>query len=82
MKTTCCTRLRDTAGWLIPGAIVALMPKCPACLAAYIALGTGLGISFTTAARLRTLLLALSLAVLVGWMVKRVGAFTARARQR
>ena len=57
-------RFVAVAGWIIPGATVALMPKCPACFAAYIAAATGLGISFTTASYMRTaaILLCLSLA--------------------
>ena len=56
-------RFVSIAGWVLPGATVALMPKCPACLAAYIAAATGLGISFTTASYVRTaaILLCLSL---------------------
>ncbi len=41
------------AGCLVPGALLAVMPKCPACLAAYIAIATGLAISTTAAAYLR-----------------------------
>jgi hypothetical protein len=44
------------------------MPKCPLCFAAYVALSTGLGLSFQTAACLRVgliLLCALSLGVLI-----------------
>jgi len=58
--------------WLLSAAGLALIPKCPACIAAYIALGTGVGISISTAAHLRIALLAacaVSLACLtLGWI--------------
>jgi hypothetical protein len=41
------------------------MPKCPVCLAAYIALVSGIGISVTSAAYLGTSLLALSATTLL-----------------
>jgi hypothetical protein len=59
----CCAN----AGLLAPGALLALLPKCPACLAAYLALGTGIGVSVTAAAWLQTaatVLSVLSLCVL------------------
>jgi hypothetical protein len=50
---------RGFAEWLVPCAVLALMPKCPACLAAYVAIGTGIALSASVAAYLRVTLLVL-----------------------
>jgi hypothetical protein len=53
----CCPagrRAAGFAGWALPTAALALMPKCPACVAAYVAAGTGLAVSVPAAAWLRT----------------------------
>jgi hypothetical protein len=57
-------RIAGFLSWIAPGAVLALMPKCPACLAAYIALGTGIGVSVPVADHLRTAVLVLSTAAL------------------
>ena len=62
------TLFRSTSAvgkWLVPTALLVLMPKCPICFAGYIALGTGLGISLTAAAWLRTGLIAVCIAALI-----------------
>ncbi|WPQ60713.1 hypothetical protein SIO70_20380 [Chitinophaga sancti] len=47
------------ARMLLPGILLVLIPKCPLCLAAWIAVGTGIGISFTVATWLRWGLIAM-----------------------
>lgn len=72
MSTRICCQTRSTflrraigaSQWVGPTAILALLPKCPACLAGYVLLCTGVGISITTAGMLRTGLLVFGIAVL------------------
>lgn len=65
-------RVRGIFAWVLPSAILVLVPKCPACLAAHVALWTGLGLSLSTATYLRWGLLLLCGASLLFLVVKRV----------
>lgn len=70
MKAACCASRKSSAtrhllAGLVPGLVLLLMPKCPACLAAYLAVGAGLSLSFGTAAALRVVLVTLSVFALV-----------------
>jgi hypothetical protein len=74
-RPTLTRRLRETAGWIVPAAGLALIPKCPACLAAYVAIGTGVGLSESSATYLRMILLVTFGASLSYLALKRVSAF-------
>lgn len=55
----CARSPRKLASWIVPGSLLVLMPKCPVCLAGYIALATGLGISIPAATNLRMAMLSI-----------------------
>jgi hypothetical protein len=63
----------------LPSIALALIPKCPMCIAAYLALGGGLGVSLSTAAHLRTALVWLCWSVLVLLAVRVAMRFTRRS---
>jgi hypothetical protein len=50
--------------WSLPALVLILLPKCPACLAAYIALGTGLSLTVAASSYLRWSFLALAVAAI------------------
>jgi hypothetical protein len=71
-------RAVDLVGWIVPSAILALIPKCPMCLAAYIAVWTGLGLSVAAAANLRVLLIIVCVISLVFLAARQMGRLIAR----
>ena len=71
----CCA----SAGLLAPSAIVALLPKCPVCLAAYLALGTGIDLSVTAAQWVQTAAIASCVAAVLVLAVRLTSTRPARA---
>jgi len=55
---------------IIPVVILAVLPKCPACLAAYVALGAGIGLSLTAATYLRLSLVVACVASSIFFVAK------------
>ena len=75
------SRLRrggEIAGWIVPSVTLALLPKCPVCVAAYVAFATGIGISLPTATYLRAMLAVLCVASLVLITARRLRSLFAR----
>jgi hypothetical protein len=62
MPVTLARRCHNIVGWLLPAGGLVMLPKCPACLAAYLALMTGIGISVSAATYLRMLVFIVCIA--------------------
>jgi hypothetical protein len=62
--------VREILAWVLPSIALIFMPKCPACLAAYVALWTGIGLSLSTATYLRWAMLFLCLGSILFLIVK------------
>lgn len=54
------SRLGAAALWAVPAVVLALLPKCPVCFAAWIAVLSGVGVTLPVAASIRWGLVAAS----------------------
>lgn len=63
-------RCREIVEFAAPGATLLLLPKCPACVAAYFAIGTGIGLSISAATYVRTGLVTVCVISLL-WLTAR-----------
>jgi hypothetical protein len=64
----------EITGWIIPSATLVFLPKCPVCVAMYVALFSGVGISIASASKLRTSVIILCVVTLVCLALKRLRA--------
>jgi hypothetical protein len=71
-------RRAPAGAWVVPGAGLALLPKCPACLAGFVAAWTGFGLSFSAATHLRTFVLVLCAVTLLCLAFRRVQRLVAK----
>jgi hypothetical protein len=64
--------VKHSVGWIIPGVMLALLPKCPLCLATWLSLVLGIGISAPAASVLHAMLGTLCLLFCVICLVRHI----------
>ena len=58
--------------WMFTGSVIILLPKCPICLAGYIAMATGIGFSLSVASFIRVLMIILCIISLATFAARRI----------
>ena len=69
------SRYIDFVKMLMPAVVFTIIPKCPICLAGYVALSTGIGLSVTTATYVRIILIILCILSLSYFVIKHIKRF-------
>lgn len=73
------SRSRAALAWALPITTLALIPKCPACIAAYLLLFTGIGVSLPVAGAIRNALITLCV-IAIAWFLVRLAINVRRRR--
>jgi hypothetical protein len=76
-RPTLVRRFLENAAWIVPGTILALLPKCPVCVATYALIGAGVGFSLSGTTYLRVLLAILCAVSLLYLAARRIRPFIA-----
>jgi hypothetical protein len=83
MTAPCCARrVSSVAASIVPGALLALLPKCPLCLAAWVTLASGVSFSEAGAARLQESIVVFLIAALLAAIKHAVAPFFRRRNNR
>ncbi len=67
--------VKHGAGWIVPGLMLALIPKCPLCFAAWFSLLFGISLSVPAATFLRTSAIVLCSLILLTFITRQLIAF-------
>ena len=74
-------RIATVIQWALPVTTLALVPKCPLCVAGYVLLISGIGLSLPAATAVRWTLIVLSIAALAYLLLRAVRRAFLRARR-
>jgi hypothetical protein len=65
---------QNSAGWILPGLMLILLPKCPLCLAASVSLLFGIGLSAQAATVVHGTIIALCIVAIVAFVTRQLSS--------